>query len=171
MDAKSRWWVSELFAADCEKAWFHTGWEDTMQRWYDWLEYTKKKDEKEKMEEMHQQKVAQMIKSAEGSAGLLRKITKPTPWWRGAQILEKQKEDARLLNRCEAKMKEWATHWQCDEDVQNMQDIPWRNEELRRCKEALPRLLEGDLERASRMYKAKTGVGWDGFHPESSLWT
>ena len=30
MDAESRWWVSELLAADCEKAWIHTtGWEDT----------------------------------------------------------------------------------------------------------------------------------------------
>ena len=34
-------------------------------------------DEKEKVE-MHQQKVTQTIKSAEGSAGLLHKITKPT---------------------------------------------------------------------------------------------
>ena len=48
MDAKSRWWVAELLAADCEKAWVHTGWEDTMQKWYDWLEDMKKKDEKEK---------------------------------------------------------------------------------------------------------------------------
>ena len=57
-------------------------------------------------------------------------------------------------------------HWQCFEEVQNMQDKPWRNEELRRCEEALPKLKEGDLERASRMYKAQTGVGCDGFHPE-----
>ena len=70
MDAKNRWWVSELLAADCEKAWIHTGWEDTVQKWYYWLEEMKKKGEKEKMEEMHQHKVAQMIKSAEGSAGL-----------------------------------------------------------------------------------------------------
>ena len=62
----------------------------------------KKKDEKEKMEEMHQHKVAQMIKSAEGSAGLLHEITKPTPWRGGAQILEKEEEDARLLDRCGA---------------------------------------------------------------------
>ena len=57
MDAKNRWWVAELKAADCEKAWIHARWEDA----------TQKKDEKEKMEEMHQQKVEQMIKSAEGS--------------------------------------------------------------------------------------------------------
>ena len=35
-------------------------------------------NEKEKMEEMHQHKVAQTIKSAEGSVGLLHKISKPT---------------------------------------------------------------------------------------------
>ena len=34
MDAKSRWWFTELLAADCEKAWIHPGWEDTMQKWY-----------------------------------------------------------------------------------------------------------------------------------------
>ena len=39
-----------------------------------------------------------MIKSAEGSAGLLHKITKLT--------------DARLVP-WEAKRKEWAKHWQC----------------------------------------------------------
>ena len=65
----------------------------------------KKKDEKEKREEMHQHKVAQLIKNAEGSAGLLHKITKPTPWRCGAQILEKEEEDVRLLDRCEAKRK------------------------------------------------------------------
>ena len=30
--------------------------------------------------------------------------------------------------------------------------------------EALPRLKECDLEKASRLHKAKTGVGCDGFH-------
>ena len=33
-DARNRWWVSELLAEDCEKAWTHTGWEDTMQKCY-----------------------------------------------------------------------------------------------------------------------------------------
>ena len=39
---------TELLAMDCEKAWIHTGWEDTMQKWYEWLGHMKKKDEKEK---------------------------------------------------------------------------------------------------------------------------
>ena len=73
MDAENRWWVSELFAADCERAWIHPGWEDTMHKRFEWLEHMKKKDEKEKMEEMHQRKVENMIKSAEGSAGLVKK--------------------------------------------------------------------------------------------------
>ena len=73
---------------------------------------------KGKMEELHQHKVAQMMKSAEGSAGLLHKITKPTAWRGGTQILKEEEEDARLLDRCEAKREEWAKHWQCDESVQ-----------------------------------------------------
>ena len=32
MDAENRCWVSELLAADCERAWTHTGWEDTLQK-------------------------------------------------------------------------------------------------------------------------------------------
>ena len=90
-DAKNRWWSSELLAADSEIAWIHTGWEDIMQKWFQCLEEMKKRDEKENMEEMHQHKVAQMIKSAEGSAGLLYKITKPTAWRGGAQILKKRR--------------------------------------------------------------------------------
>ena len=73
MDAKNRWWVSELLAKDCEKACIPTGWEDTMQKRNEWLENIKKQDEKSKMEEMHQRKVEKMIKSAEGSAGFLHK--------------------------------------------------------------------------------------------------
>ena len=34
MDAQNRWWVAELLVKDCEKAWTHTGWEDTMQKWF-----------------------------------------------------------------------------------------------------------------------------------------
>ena len=33
----------------------------------------------------------------------------------------------------------------------------------------MPRLKEGDLEKASRLYKAKIGVGCDGFHPTVPL--
>ena len=48
--------------------------------------------------------------------------------------------------------------------VQNVDEKPWKNEELRCVEEALPRLLECHLEEVSRLCKAKTGVGCDGFH-------
>ena len=39
MDAESRWWVAELLAADCEKAWWlQPGEEETMNKWHVWLE-------------------------------------------------------------------------------------------------------------------------------------
>ena len=40
---------------------------------------------------------------------------------------------------------------------------------MKNFEEALPRWSEGDLEKASRLYKAKTGVGCDGFHPKVPL--
>ena len=109
-----------------------------------------------------------MIKSTEGSAGLLHKITKPTMWRGGVQTLKKEEEDARLLERFETK-REWSKHWQCDESVQNVEDKHWKNEELKKLEEPLPRLTDCDLEKASRLYKEKTGVGCDGFHPKVPL--
>ena len=82
------------------------------------------------MEELHQQQLKQMIKSVEGSAGLLHKITKPTAWRGGAQVLKNEEEGARLVDRCEAKAKEWEKHWQCDESVQKMVDKLWKRKEL-----------------------------------------
>ena len=110
------------------------------------LDWVKKGDEKRKMEELQQQKVNQMIKSAEGSAGLLHKITKPTAWRGRARILKKE-EDVRLLGVWEAKRKELAKHWQCGEDVQNAKEKPWTNEELRKLEEALPRTKECEFEK------------------------
>ena len=78
------------------------------------------------MDEMHQQKVNQFIKRFEGSVWLLHKITKPTAWRGGTQILEKEEEDAWLMDRCEAKGRDCAKHWQCDEEVQNLEDKPWK---------------------------------------------
>ena len=113
MDACNSWWVSELLAACCEKAWLHPG-EENHAKMVCLVGSTKKEDEKRRMEELHQLRESQMIKSADGSAALLHKITKPTAWRRGAQILKKE-EDVRLSDRCEANKKEWAKHWQCDE--------------------------------------------------------
>ena len=67
-----------------------------------------KKDEKEKMEEKQQLNVAQIIKRA----GLLHKTLKAYSMEERGAVNEE--EDARLLNRCEAKRKALAKHWQCD---------------------------------------------------------
>ena len=95
--------------------------------------------------------MTQMVSSVEGSAGLLHQITKPTAWRGGTKIWEKEEEDARLMDRCEAKRQEWVKQWQCGESVQNMEDKPWEDEELKKLEEALPRLKECDLEKASRL--------------------
>ena len=55
----------------------------------------------------------------------LHKISEPTAW-RGAQILKNDEEDASPLDRCEAKMKEWAKHCQYGEDVQKVEEKPWK---------------------------------------------
>ena len=121
-----------------------------MQKLYKWMEEMKKKDEKEKMEEMLSIRVNQMVKSSDGSVRLLHKITKPTAWRGVAQMLKKEEEDVRLLDSCEAKRK-----------------AVWRRCRMR--KEVLPRLQESELEKVSRLYKVKTGVQCDGFHPKVSL--
>ena len=41
---------------------------------------------------------------------------------------------------------------QCDEELQNVEEKPWKNEKLRNAEEALPRLKERHLEEVSRMF-------------------
>ena len=79
-----------------------------------WLCGMKKKDEEKRMEADREKFVNRMIASADGEAGLLHKITKPTALRGGMQILKEEEEDAQPLARCEEKRKEWAKHWQCD---------------------------------------------------------
>ena len=78
-----------------------------------------------------------------------------------------KEEDVTLLDRCEAKRK----HGKNIGSVTKVCSL-WRtslgsiNEELKKLEEALLRPEEGKLEKVSRLYKAKTGVGW--LPPESS---
>ena len=65
----------------------------------------KRKMIKERWKNCINKKVSQMIMSAEGSAGLLHKITMPTSWRGGAQILKREEGDVRQLDFCEAKRK------------------------------------------------------------------
>ena len=59
-----------------------------MQKWYDWLGEVLKKDEIKKWEEVYRRKVSQTIKSADGSAGLVHRITKSTAWTGRVQIFK-----------------------------------------------------------------------------------
>ena len=79
--------------------------------------------------------------------------------------MEEVERDAKLLKRCEEQRKEGAKHWQCNMEVQDLDDKPWRNEELRSLEEGLPRLREDNLEKAARSDKAAIGVGCVGYHP------
>ena len=140
-----------------------------MQRWYNWLVEMKKKGEEKKIQEEHQKLVSRMIASAEGTTGLLHKITKPTAWRGGVQILEEEQEDTKPLARWEEKRKEWAKHWQCGTEMQDLKDKPWRNVDLKQLEEDMPRIMEKEFQKAAGSYKAKTGVGCDGFHPKVPL--
>ena len=65
--------------------------------------------------------------------------------------------------------KYWAKQWQRDVEVQDPNNKPWKNEALKKSDEDMPRLNKSDLEKVARNYKAKTGVGCDGFHPKVAL--
>ena len=78
-------------------------WEDTVQKWNDWLCEMKKKDAAKKMEEEHWKKVSRMIKRAEWKCRFLHNITKPMAWRGGMQILKEEEEDANPMARCEGK--------------------------------------------------------------------
>ena len=86
-----------------------------------------------------------MNKSTQDSAGLFNEVTKRTIWRGGAQIFKKEEEDARLLDRYAA-----------------------RNG-LRIGKCRIEEIGGGFAEKVARLYKAKTGVGCDGFHPNVPL--
>ena len=111
-----------------------------MQKWYEWLEHMKKKDEKRKNEGD-----ASTTTGGANEQGCRRQC------W-----ISPQNHEANVVERRSADSEK---HWQCDGEIQNMPNKPWRNEELKDYEEALPRLKEADLEKASRLYKAKTG--WD----------
>ena len=98
--------------------------------WYDWLCEMKKRDEVKRMKVDHLKLVSRTIKSADVSAGLLHKITKPTACRGGGRILKKV-EDAKPSAGCEEKRQEWAKLRQCDAKVHDfIKEKPWRNDEV-----------------------------------------
>ena len=131
-------------------AWIHPGWEDAVQNWYKWSEEMKK-DKEEKVEGLHQQKSGANDQECGGKRWTLAQdLYAHSMETRSTDLEEMKKRMPGSWNRCEAKRKEWAKRWQCDESVQNVEDKPWTNEKLKKLEEALPRLKEGELEKVSR---------------------
>ena len=90
---------------------------------------------------------------------------------RNASVGGGGERDVGPLRGCKEKKKEWAKRWQCNTEVQDLKDKPWRIEELRCSEKRLPRLREDNLEKAAaNIYKAAMGVGCDGFHSKVPLW-
>ena len=122
-----------------------------MQKWYDWLGEMKKEDEVRKMEDVHQRKVSQMIECAdfeERGRGCQGRMI-------GAKKRGKNGKALANLRSCAISREQALEH-----------------EDLRKLEEDFPTFRDCDLENASRLYKAKTGVGCDGFQPKVSVdWT
>ena len=86
------------------------------------LQYNQEESTEEEEEEVKQQQRMMIMKGlikkvisegrvdAESRWRVTELLSKPTAWIGGAQILVNE-EDAKLLDRCEAKRKEWAKHW------------------------------------------------------------
>ena len=63
-----------------------------------------------------------------------------------------EEKDARLRLK---KKKNGAKHWQCEEEAQNVEEKPWKNEELRSEEEALQRLKECQIGRSAKSVLSK----------------
>ena len=65
-------------------------------------------------------------------------------------------------------MKEWAKRWQCNTEVQDLEDSQCRNEELRSLEEGLQRLREGNHEKAARIQISAEVWSVTAFTPSSA---
>ena len=164
MDAKSRWWGSGLLATDCEKAWTHTGWENTMQRWYKWLEEMKKKDGEENMRKCISTRWRKWLRVRKEVRSLAQNLKAYSMDERSADF-GKWRRGCEVVGSLRSKRKEWTKH----PSVKSCR--AWRISRtrmriFRSAEKALPRRKEWKLEKVSRLYKATNGVGCDNFrHP------
>ena len=74
--------------------------------------------------------------------------------------------DVRPFNRCDEKRKDWAKHWQCNTEVQELRDKPWRSEELRSLQEGLPMLRGSKVGEGGEFQGSHGGMRW--MSPQSS---
>ena len=79
-----------------------------LQQWFKWLREEKRKDEaRSRVKELRKQ-VTRAISGAKGGAGVLHRMTKPTAWRGGLQVMEHLEEDAKPMRKCGEKRQEWA---------------------------------------------------------------
>ena len=80
-----------------------------------------KKDEEKRMEVKQQKVVSRMVASADGQVFCTR--------------LPKQRhgeeEEECIFRAVEEKGIQWAQHWQCESELEKLEDKPWRNEEFK----------------------------------------
>ena len=102
-----------------------------------------------------------MIKSAEGRAGLLHKITKPTAWRGGAQILRERRRGRQAVGQSIGNVTKVCSIWR---------NKPWQNEELKQIGGSLAKANRVRLEKGFEIVQGKRGgVGCGGFHPKVPL--
>ena len=80
--------------------------------------------------------------------------------------LKKEEEDARLLDRCEAKRKEWSK--QCDESVQYLGDKPWKNEEVQKIGGSAAKAKRVQIRKSFEMVQGENRSGMRWLPPKSS---
>ena len=93
-DAENRWWVTELLAANCEKAWIHPGEKIPCRSGM------RRKNEGETNDQECGGMCWSLAQNHE-THSLERTYT---------DFGKEEEEDARLMDLCEAKSKEWAKH-------------------------------------------------------------
>ena len=107
-----------------------------------WLDDVKKDVEKRKDDE--KDKIVRSIAKRKHETNSLESAS---------SVLEQVCRDAKPLKMCEAKKKELANQWQCNTEVQNLDDKPWRNAKLRSLEEELlSRIRDDNSENAARSH-------------------
>ena len=99
MDVESRWWVAELFVADCEKAWLQK--RKTTQKCCFWFVKVKQGNDLRKMEKSTKTKSDDQECER---CDLLYEITTPRTWRGRAQNLKKKRKAVGLLGSREERM-------------------------------------------------------------------